>query len=53
MIIKPEKLTYEEMKAQYRAWLVYPLGKQSEFFKRYGWTRNDFFDEASRKGDDV
>ena len=45
--------TYEELKIAYQQWMMNPVGTQSGFFKGTGWSRYDFFDEASRRGDDV
>ena len=54
--MKKQRIPYEEMKGLYQKWMngeIIVEITQAGFFLNYGWTRNDFFDEASRKGDDV
>jgi hypothetical protein len=48
-----QKPAYEEMKALYQQWFNNPTGTQAMFFRGYGWTRANFFHEASVRGDDV
>jgi hypothetical protein len=48
-----QKISYDEMKTLYLAWLQNPVGTQKDFFKSHGWTRFDFFSEAGERGDDV
>lgn len=48
-----QKTSYDEMKKLYQQWFSNPEGTQAMFFRSHGWTRADFFDEASRRGDDV
>lgn len=54
--MKIERIPYDEMKAKYEKWMrgeiVFEI-TQAGFFLNYGWNRNDFFDEASRRGDSV
>lgn len=54
--MKKERIPYDEMKALYQKWMngeiIHEI-TQAGFFLNYGWNRNDFFDEASRKGDSV
>jgi hypothetical protein len=47
------KISYEDMKMKYKEWLSNPIGLQSEIFKKYGWSRLSFFDEASNRGEDI
>jgi hypothetical protein len=48
-----QKISYDEMKKLYQEWFSNPEGTQAMFFRSHGWTRADFFDEASRRGDDI
>lgn len=51
---KPVKVSYEEMKALYQHWLFHDAtGTQAAFFKKHGWSRVAFFDEASSRGDAI
>lgn len=51
---KPAKVSYEEMKALYQHWFAHDAtGTQAAVFKKHGWSRTEFFDEASTRGDDV
>lgn len=48
-----QKVSFEEMLKHYQEWLKNPIGKQSDFFKKFGWSRTAFFDEASERGIDA
>lgn len=46
---KYDRPTYDEMNRLQEEWIRNPVGSQADFFREYGWSRNEFFDEDSRR----
>jgi hypothetical protein len=47
---KRERISYEEMEKIHNYWIMFDKsGKQTEVFKKHGWSRLAFFEEATKR----